>query len=71
MQIIFLILLIPLQLGLMNIPHRFINMYMQWEEKTVMRLCEPGAKESKISGGKHKFLLQKKRGKYFLNRVFI
>lgn len=55
----------------MNILHHLINMYMQWEEKMGIRLWKPGAKESKISGNKRKFPLQKKRKKFFLNRALI
>lgn len=51
----------------MNILHHLINMYMQWEEKTGIRLWKPGTKESKISGNKRKFPLQKKRGKKILS----
>lgn len=55
----------------MNILHHLINMYMEWEEKTGIRLWKLGAKESKISDSKHKFPLQKKRKKFFLNSVLI
>ena len=45
----------------MNILHHLINMYMQWEEKTGIRLWKVGVKEAKISSSEYKFLLQKKK----------
>lgn len=55
----------------MNILHHLINMYMQWEEKNGDQIMKTGAKESKISDSKHKFSLEKKGKKFFLNGVLI